>query len=227
MSSGSPESAAQRNGPLPSQNSGRMYSGTKPGMSNASLTPACSRLRADVVAVVERRPRRGACSASIARTCVGHRRHRSRDVVLRIAIAQGRGGLGERQAVRHVAVQRVVRGGLVGQHVGRDAAGDERRQHVGGVAREADRARRRRRASSAVSASSASSSDCRRLVEIPGREPPRDARGSTSTTSAARAVHRGGQRLGAAHAAEAGGDDRAGRRSEPPKWRRASAASVS
>src|SRR3989442_1271064 len=36
----SPESATHRNGPLPSQNRGRMYSGTKPGMSNASVTPA-------------------------------------------------------------------------------------------------------------------------------------------------------------------------------------------
>ena len=35
MSAGSPDSAAQRNGPLPSQNSGRMYAGTKPGNSNA------------------------------------------------------------------------------------------------------------------------------------------------------------------------------------------------
>ena len=40
MSAGSPDSATQRNGPFPSQNSGRMYSGTKPGMSNASATPA-------------------------------------------------------------------------------------------------------------------------------------------------------------------------------------------
>ena len=35
MSAGSPDSAAQRNGPLPSQNSGRMYAGTNPGNSNA------------------------------------------------------------------------------------------------------------------------------------------------------------------------------------------------
>ena len=39
-SAGSPESTAQRNGPLPSQKSGRTYSGTKPGISNASATPA-------------------------------------------------------------------------------------------------------------------------------------------------------------------------------------------
>ena len=42
MSAGSPESAAQRNGPFPSQKSGRTYSGTKPGMSKASLSPASS-----------------------------------------------------------------------------------------------------------------------------------------------------------------------------------------
>ncbi len=35
MSAGSPESAAHRNGPLPSQKSGRMYAGTKPGNSKA------------------------------------------------------------------------------------------------------------------------------------------------------------------------------------------------
>ena len=39
-SAGSPDSATQRNGPFPSQNSGRMYSGTKPGIAKASVTPA-------------------------------------------------------------------------------------------------------------------------------------------------------------------------------------------
>ena len=33
-------SAAHRNGPLPSQNRGRMYSGTNPGISYALVTPA-------------------------------------------------------------------------------------------------------------------------------------------------------------------------------------------
>ena len=40
MSFGSPESAAQRNGPLPSQNNGLMYAGTNPGKSNARSYPA-------------------------------------------------------------------------------------------------------------------------------------------------------------------------------------------
>src|SRR5437660_1472101 len=34
------DSAAQRNGPMPRQNSGRRYAGTKPGKANASLRPA-------------------------------------------------------------------------------------------------------------------------------------------------------------------------------------------
>ena len=39
MSLASPESATQRNGPLPSQNSGRMYAGTKPGKAKARSYP--------------------------------------------------------------------------------------------------------------------------------------------------------------------------------------------
>ena len=40
MSAGSPLSAAHRNGPLPSQNSGLMYAGTNPGKSKARAYPA-------------------------------------------------------------------------------------------------------------------------------------------------------------------------------------------
>ncbi|CAM5646908.1 hypothetical protein SHIRM173S_03783 [Streptomyces hirsutus] len=40
MSAGSPDRAAQRKGPLPSQNSGRMYAGTKPGKAKARSYPA-------------------------------------------------------------------------------------------------------------------------------------------------------------------------------------------
>ncbi len=42
MSAGSPDRATQRNGPLPSQKSGRMNAGTKPGKPKASRTPAWS-----------------------------------------------------------------------------------------------------------------------------------------------------------------------------------------
>ncbi len=54
MSAGSPDSATQRKGPLPSQNSGRMNAGTKPGKSNAFGDAGRLGLGADVVAVVER-----------------------------------------------------------------------------------------------------------------------------------------------------------------------------
>src|ERR1039458_9024585 len=54
MSDGSPESATQRNGPRPSQKSGRMYSGAKPGNWKASGTPrAVGGEAADIVAVIE------------------------------------------------------------------------------------------------------------------------------------------------------------------------------
>ena len=42
MSAGLPDSATQRNGPTPRQNSGRMYAGTKPGKSKAFFTPSSS-----------------------------------------------------------------------------------------------------------------------------------------------------------------------------------------
>ena len=42
MSSGSPESAAQRKGPMPRQKSGRMQAGTKPGKAKARSKPSSS-----------------------------------------------------------------------------------------------------------------------------------------------------------------------------------------
>ena len=53
MSAGSPESATQRNGPRPSQNSGRMYAGTNPGNIVGVLDAVLEGKGADVVAVVE------------------------------------------------------------------------------------------------------------------------------------------------------------------------------
>src|SRR5436305_1608145 len=48
MSSGSPERATQRNGPLPSQNKGRIYSGTNPGISTAPRQPASDARAIDI-----------------------------------------------------------------------------------------------------------------------------------------------------------------------------------
>ena len=207
MSAGSPESAAQRNGPLPSQKSGRMYSGTKPGMSNAFGDAGLHGLRADVVAVVEGD---GAAPLQLEhrRDVRAHRRHRSPRRTRRVRAAQ-RVGLGEREAVRHVAVQRVVRRGLVGQHVGRDAA----RARV--------RAARPRRCRAAQS-TGARFSRCHAatvvegvvervggLVHVAGLQPALDPVRVHLDDQRDAAVHRRRERLGAAHAAEAGRDEHA------------------
>ena len=87
MSDGSPERAAQRNGPFPSQKSGRMKAGTKPGKSKASATPALLGLRADVVAVVED-DRARALEREHGPHVVGDRGRRPLQVLLRIASSQ-------------------------------------------------------------------------------------------------------------------------------------------
>src|SRR5205814_341492 len=68
MSSGSPDRATQRNGPLPSQNSGRMYSGTKPGILKASPTPASTAWARRLLPYSNATAPR-ACIAKSARTC--------------------------------------------------------------------------------------------------------------------------------------------------------------
>ena len=97
-------------------------------------------LGADVVAVVER-DRAGALEREHRAHVLRHRRHRSRDVVRpdRSAAADSASASGQPRG--HVPVQRVVRGRLIGQHVRHDAAADELRQDLGGVALERDRPR--------------------------------------------------------------------------------------
>ena len=120
------------------------------------------------------------------------------------ARSRRRGRLGERQAVRHVAEQRVVRRRLIGEHVRRDAARDERGQDVGGVGFEADRPGD---AAPAVvgGARQRVVERRRRFVEVARRQPALDPRRIDLDDERHALVHRDRQRLGAAHAAEAGG----------------------
>ena len=123
----------------------------------------------------------------------------------------GRAQLGGRLDVepdRHVAGQRVVRRGLVGDEVERARRGAPaparprrrcRAARPRGRARRAaprGRARARRRASRSPRRGSAS------------RAAARSGTGSTSTQSIGRVQHRPGERLRAAHPAEPGGEDR-------------------
>ena len=114
--------------------------------------------------------------------------------------------LGRGPALRQVAVDGVVRGGLVGDHVRPHAAPDELRKHIGGIAEQADRDR--------LAIAAGRLDDGERLVERIGA--PVEIAGLQAHLDAARLTfhreHRGaregrGKRLGAAHAAEAAGED--------------------
>ena len=205
MSAGSPDSAAQRNGPLPTQNSGRMYSGTKPGIRKRALArePALDRLAAQVVAVVEharaprvfivehaRAPGRPSSAARGARTRSGSRRAQRR-------------GLLERQPGGHVAVQRIVRRGLIGHEIGRDAALHELRDALRPRCRRARRSAVASRADRlAAQRASASSSECASVVAVARRDAALRARLVDFDAEAHAAVHGDRERLRAAHAAE-------------------------
>jgi hypothetical protein len=171
-----------------------------------------TRLRADVVAVVEGN-RAPVLEHQHGAHVRGHRRHGSRDVVLGIAIAQPVRFV-ERHAVRDVAVQRIVCRRLVGQDVRRDAAGDQRRQHVRRIRAQGDRPRH---------AVAGPARDCvercveavGRLVEVTRLQPAGDALRVDLDDQSGGAVHRRRQRLGPTHAAQAGGDHKASGQSAP------------
>ena len=92
---------------------------------------------ADVVAVIERR--------DALRHEIQHRAHMHRHRFLRRLLDRLRIALapllpfGERPAGRQIAIERIVRGGLVGDHIGRDAALHQFRIDLGRVAKERDR----------------------------------------------------------------------------------------
>ena len=110
------------------------------------------RLRADVVAVIERHGAGASAARASPRRARPSRRWTAAMYASGSRVAQ-RARLVERHAVRDIAVQRIVRAGLVGEDVGHEAAADQLGQHVGAVADQADRdaARGARRIASASS----------------------------------------------------------------------------
>jgi hypothetical protein len=139
----------------------------------------------------------------MASTCLRARVLRGRDqgVVLR--------GIGLRSlptldgpARRQVAVDQIVRGRLVGDHVGAHAAPDQLGKDLRRVADEPDRARLARFAGGA-NARERVVEVARLLVEVARRKPHRDARRLALDREHRRAGHRRGERLRAAHAAQA------------------------
>ena len=129
-----------------------------------------------------------------------HSGERAAQVLLRIPATQ-LGGLPHRQSRRDVSVQGVVRRRLIGQHIGDEAAADQLRQHLGAIADQADR-QRPARPLRLVAPAQRFVQRRRRAVEVARVEAALDARRIHFDHQADGVVHRGGERLGAAHSAE-------------------------
>ena len=160
---------------------------------------------ADVVAVVEGRHAAPCGTSSMARTCSAIDCLAARSTPFGIARAP-RFPFGERPALRQIAVERIVRRGLVGDDVGPDAAPHQLREDVGGVAEQADRDRLLV-ATAALDHGQRLVEVVRLRVEIAGAQPHLDAARLAFDREHRGARHGGGERLRAAHAAEAGGED--------------------
>ena len=196
MSSGSPDSATQRNGPLPSQNSGRMYAGMKPGNANASLTPATAQAYGRV-AVVERLGAAGFESryrADMRGTDSPRAASYSADLAAQLAPpARGSGPPGCIRSAGRAQTVWSVTTSIV--HACRTSSGNT------SAALPSNPIESGRLRGAALSRAQASSEVCRRSSSNRSRSAVR-SRGSISITRRA-AVHRDRQRLRAAHPAEA------------------------
>ena len=123
--------------------------------------------------------------------------------------ARSSAGFFQRHSVGHVAVQRIVRAGLIGEDVGDDAAARHLGKDVGAIAHQADGDGFR------------PGEHLQRFVEraghavaVAGLDAALYARGIHLDAEEARAVHGRGQRLRAAHSAHAAGNhELAGQRS--------------
>ncbi|EAR52350.1 hypothetical protein OG2516_07732 [Oceanicola granulosus HTCC2516] len=162
----------------------------------------------DVVAVIERRhPQPPVCHHR--RHVVAHRGARRRLDRRRVALLP-RAPLGDGPAGGEVAVHGVVGAGLVGDDVGAHAAPDQLGHQFGGVADQRHRLRLARRGPAP--------DHLERLVEraglgvdVAGAQAEVGAALVALDGEAAGAGHHRGERLGAAHAAEPGGEDPAPR----------------
>ena len=141
----------------------------------------------------------------MASTCTAMERFAASIVALRIALAPLL-PFGEGPAGRQIAVDRIVRRGLIGDDVGPDAAPHEFGEDLGGVAEQADRDR--------LPFPAGALDDRERLVEarrlrveIAGAQPRLDAARLAFDREQGRAGHGRRERLRPAHAAEAAGQD--------------------
>ena len=143
----------------------------------------------------------------MASTWRRHRLLRARRITWAGSLCAKRRDLGEGEPGRHVPVERVVGGGLVGDEVGGDAAPHQLRVDVGGVPEQPHR-ERPALAPGRVEPAERVVERAGRLVEVAGGEPLlRSAPGPRRRPRKAAPEHGGGERLGAAHPAEPPGED--------------------
>ena len=168
--------------------------------------------RANVVAVVERH-RTTALELEQRLHMGGDAGDRAAQVVLRVAPPE-LGGLRYRQRRWDVAVQRVVRRGLVRDDVGREPPARELRQHGRAIPHESDR-KRGTIASRLVTPAQRLLDRAGGPVQVAGGEPPLDPRGIDLNRETDPLIHGGGEWLRPAHAAEPARED------DPPAQRAA------
>ena len=136
MSSGSPDSAAQRNGPIAATEQRADIGGHEAGEVERVGDALLLRHLADVVAVVDGG---NAGAMEIEHRAHMHRHRRARGLVDRLGVALATLlPLRERPAARQIAVDRIMRRGLVGHGVGPHAAAQQFGKDVGGVAEQPD-----------------------------------------------------------------------------------------
>ncbi len=123
---------------------------------------------------------------------------------LRIARAP-RLPIGECPSRRQVAVDRIVRRGLVGDGIGSDAAPHQFGEHLGRIAQHGDRDRPAI-ATRALDPGQRLVDILRLHIEVAGLQPHLDARGLAFDREQRGPRHGGSQRLRATHAAEPGGE---------------------
>ena len=204
MSSGSPESAHPAEGADAAAEERADVGGDEAGEGEGVLQALFLGYLADVVAVVERG------DAGVPEVDHGgdvdlHAGAGGLLHGLRVGLAP-RAPFGHAPALRQVAVDRVVGGGLVGDDVRADAAADELGEDVGGVAEEAD-GLRLAGLRPGLDQGEGLVEGIGAFVEVSGADAEIDGVGVALDGEAGGAGEDRGEGLGAAHAAEAGGQD--------------------
>ena len=208
MSSGSPDRGRPPEGTLAGAEQGADVGGNEAGVVEGVLHPLLESGLADVVAVVQRGHPAGVeveHRPDLDRHRLpGRRDHRFRRPRPRLHRAL------QRPARREVAVERIVGGGLVGDHVGPDPAPHQLRVHLGRIPEQPHRYGTPV-AAGRIDARQGLVEVVAALIQVARLQSPPDPPRVALDREQRRARHGGGEGLRAAHAPEPRGEDPAPR----------------